>query len=597
MAPPIYVKGGLWTNVEDQILKAAVSKYGLTQWARVSSLLPKKTAKQAKARWNEYLNPSIDRTEWTREDDDKLLNLAKLLPNQWRSIAPIMGRTATQCVERYQHLLDEAMNDGSVPEDNDLKLTGPGIETIPALGNAYESLPSRPDAEEMSDDEMEMLSEAKARLANTQGKKAKRKDRERMLVESRRIALLEKRRELKAAGVNISLVLRNKNRRKEFDYNADIPHERQPLAGLYDVSAEDSANETTKEKFQKEVSLKGITDTEKKSKKGKDAEKREGKRQRDAILAAAGAVRNVEEADLAKRRKLDLPEPGAADDGLLEAQILQKSRALLQQDESKPLKVESKGATLAPQVSRKAIIKSLHRLFSSMPTPHHTARAPLPQFEPNAALDDVDDDIGVLGEQQEPVKSLVVARGCIIPTPNLMEQSSEGLSALEELIYAEARELAQLDFDELRGVRRSLEADVDKSKLDEISALVDKELDSKPEPTILPLPEDSDLLTETEIASAKHYIEDLTTKAEAAETALLQHRAVADHQSVQQAQYEKLHKLWEEITDADIEGAMLLQIQKDETLAQAQRSERLHGLVDAVALAEARVALLRQDSS
>ena len=46
-----------------------------------------------------------------------------------------------------------------------------------------------------------MLSEARARLANTQGKKAKRKARERQLEEARRLAVLQKRRELKAAGI------------------------------------------------------------------------------------------------------------------------------------------------------------------------------------------------------------------------------------------------------------------------------------------------------------------------------------------------------------------------------------------------------------
>ncbi len=46
-----------------------------------------------------------------------------------------------------------------------------------------------------------MLSEARARLANTQGKKAKRKARERQLEEARRLAALQKRRELKAAGI------------------------------------------------------------------------------------------------------------------------------------------------------------------------------------------------------------------------------------------------------------------------------------------------------------------------------------------------------------------------------------------------------------
>jgi len=46
-----------------------------------------------------------------------------------------------------------------------------------------------------------MLSEARARLANTQGKKAKRKARERALEEARRLAILQKKRELKAAGI------------------------------------------------------------------------------------------------------------------------------------------------------------------------------------------------------------------------------------------------------------------------------------------------------------------------------------------------------------------------------------------------------------
>ena len=40
------IKGGVWKNSEDEILKAAVMKYGMNQWARVSSLLPRKTCKQ-----------------------------------------------------------------------------------------------------------------------------------------------------------------------------------------------------------------------------------------------------------------------------------------------------------------------------------------------------------------------------------------------------------------------------------------------------------------------------------------------------------------------------------------------------------------------
>ena len=53
------MKGGIWKNTEDEILKAAVMKYGHNQWSRISSLLVRKGAKQCKARWYEWLDPSI----------------------------------------------------------------------------------------------------------------------------------------------------------------------------------------------------------------------------------------------------------------------------------------------------------------------------------------------------------------------------------------------------------------------------------------------------------------------------------------------------------------------------------------------------------
>lgn len=56
-----------------------------------------------------------------------------------------------------------------------------------------------------------MLSEARARLANTQGKKAKRKARERQMEEARRLAMLQKKRELKAAGIMSKAKPKKKN--------------------------------------------------------------------------------------------------------------------------------------------------------------------------------------------------------------------------------------------------------------------------------------------------------------------------------------------------------------------------------------------------
>ena len=232
----ILIKGGIWKNTEDEILKAAVMKYGKNQWARVASLLNRKSAKQCKARWYEWLDPSIKKTEWNREEEEKLLHLAKLMPNQWRTIAPIVGRTAGQCMEHYERLLDQAQEgavaEGEEPVDDPRRLRPGEIDPAP------ETKPARPDPIDMDEDEKEMLSEARARLANTKGKKAKRKARERQLEESRRLAMLQKRRELKAAGIESKLG--GSRKRKYIDYAKEIPFQKVVPAGFYDAGEENA---------------------------------------------------------------------------------------------------------------------------------------------------------------------------------------------------------------------------------------------------------------------------------------------------------------------------------------------------------------------
>ena len=53
-----------------------------------------------------------------------------------------------------------------------------------------ETKPCRPDPIDMDEDEKEMLAEARVRLANTKGKKAKRKARGKLIEEARRLAFL-----------------------------------------------------------------------------------------------------------------------------------------------------------------------------------------------------------------------------------------------------------------------------------------------------------------------------------------------------------------------------------------------------------------------
>ncbi len=67
--------------------------------------------------------------------------------------------------------------------------------------------------ERRTDLEKETINEARARLANTKGKKAKRKAREKQLEEARRLAALQKKRELKSAGIEVVLRLPRKKKK------------------------------------------------------------------------------------------------------------------------------------------------------------------------------------------------------------------------------------------------------------------------------------------------------------------------------------------------------------------------------------------------
>lgn len=180
-----------------------------------------------------------------------------------------------------------------------------------------ESKPARPDTIDLDEDEKEMLSEARARLANTQGKKAKRKARERQLEESRRLAVLQKRRELKNAGINVKVVTRKPG---QMDYNADIPFEKPAAPGFYDTIEEKDQNERQREAFDPR---KQQLANKRKGDQDDDAERKKRKNDKGSTSAAsaaaarAGQMQKIREAEQSnKRRGLNLPAPQVSESEL-----------------------------------------------------------------------------------------------------------------------------------------------------------------------------------------------------------------------------------------------------------------------------------------
>eukprot|EP00930_Biecheleria_cincta_P069312 TRINITY_DN57066_c0_g1_i1.p1 TRINITY_DN57066_c0_g1~~TRINITY_DN57066_c0_g1_i1.p1 ORF type:complete len:798 (-),score=229.25 TRINITY_DN57066_c0_g1_i1:64-2457(-) len=304
----ILIKGGVWKNSEDEVLKAAVMKYGLNNWSRVASLLARKSPKQCKSRWYEWLDPSVKKTEWTREEEEKLLHLAKLFPTQWRTIAPIVGRTAYQCLEHYEKLLDQAQGRDEMDENDPRRLKPGEIDPHP------ETKPARADPMDMDEDEKEMLSEARARLANTRGKKAKRKAREKQLEEARRLAALQKRRELKAAGISTSKKYKS---RKFIDYGEEVPFEAAPPVGFHEVGPEETPQVSM---GLANVTLQAIEDksrADEEKRRRKDDERKLKRLKEDNLPEAIEMINKLNDpAQLRRRTALNLPAPQLNDEEL-----------------------------------------------------------------------------------------------------------------------------------------------------------------------------------------------------------------------------------------------------------------------------------------
>eukprot|EP00532_Pseudo-nitzschia_australis_P012566 CAMPEP_0168213456 /NCGR_PEP_ID=MMETSP0140_2-20121125/4806_1 /TAXON_ID=44445 /ORGANISM="Pseudo-nitzschia australis, Strain 10249 10 AB" /LENGTH=866 /DNA_ID=CAMNT_0008140311 /DNA_START=37 /DNA_END=2637 /DNA_ORIENTATION=- len=355
-----FIKGGVWKNSEDEILKAAVQKYGKQQWARVASLLNRKTAKQCKARWHEWLDPSVRKVEWSREEEEKLLHLAKLMPAQWKTVGPLVGRTATQCQEHYEKLLDEAAatasgkgSDGADGVDG----TADGTVRhqplrVGQIDSHPETKPARPDPIDMDEDEIEMLQEARARLANTQGKKAKRKAREKMLAQAKRMADLQKRRELKQAGL-ISGQAKRKARKRlkggDIDLGIEIPFYKQAPAGFHDVSGEVARSETLRAKQAKRVDFQQLNEQQYRS---RDEEQQKAKKREEARMRAleksnmdyvvAQVSKTNDPLNLRKRGPLSLPAPSVSD---RELQTLAKMEEVATKPAAIAASTTSNGAT------------------------------------------------------------------------------------------------------------------------------------------------------------------------------------------------------------------------------------------------------------
>jgi hypothetical protein len=99
----------VFTSQEDQILQRAIEQYGTDDWDSVATMLPGRSARQCRERWLTYLDPEVNRTPWTSEEDGLLFDVFQSHGPRWGSIVGFfLNRTQNNIKNRYNTVVRKA---------------------------------------------------------------------------------------------------------------------------------------------------------------------------------------------------------------------------------------------------------------------------------------------------------------------------------------------------------------------------------------------------------------------------------------------------------------------------------------------------------
>ncbi|KAL1636987.1 hypothetical protein SLS58_009513 [Diplodia intermedia] len=96
------INKGAWNGDEDDALRQAVLQHGC-RWAQVAQMVRTRNAEQCAKRWHHSLDPAVDRSEWSEEEDTLLLSAMTKYGKSWKTIAEQVfpRRSTTDIKNRY----------------------------------------------------------------------------------------------------------------------------------------------------------------------------------------------------------------------------------------------------------------------------------------------------------------------------------------------------------------------------------------------------------------------------------------------------------------------------------------------------------------
>ena len=96
------IKKGQWSLHEDKLLKEWIEKNGPNKWEQCGRFIHGRSGKQCREHWNNCLNPTLVKGDWTAEEDFLIMHFYEKCNGSWKKIIHLFnGRTENSIKNRF----------------------------------------------------------------------------------------------------------------------------------------------------------------------------------------------------------------------------------------------------------------------------------------------------------------------------------------------------------------------------------------------------------------------------------------------------------------------------------------------------------------
>ncbi|KAF2789240.1 hypothetical protein K505DRAFT_328375 [Melanomma pulvis-pyrius CBS 109.77] len=130
-----------WTVAEDQKLReevdAQMSEGEVKDWCRIASALPGRTNKDCRKRWHNSVAGGLKKGQWSKSEDLQLARGVQRFGQRWTLVSnTVQSRSADQCAKRWQQSLDPELDRSEWRDPEDKVL----IEAVQKLGRHWKDI-------------------------------------------------------------------------------------------------------------------------------------------------------------------------------------------------------------------------------------------------------------------------------------------------------------------------------------------------------------------------------------------------------------------------------------------------------------------------